>query len=726
MLQSIVIKETSKKKRQVLFASFAMECSLCLEKFQDPRNLPCGHTFCDQCLQKLVKSSGRKDFECSLCRKIWQIPQGGLNALPKNYVAEGFKNVLPSNTVCILANAGNLHEEAEYFCVDCWDAMCASCSKAHTQTKFTSNHTLKLMKEVTRNDVEQHRKQMATKCANHSNQDVVVYCNNCKEIACTICCVTKHSKHDCIELSKADSEFIKEINDVLIKGQNMKRDLQIEIAELNNAYKNLTKLRMIAINVVLSTTAELKQKFRAAYEEVLQRIDEVQSTTVNLIEKHLEDEFKDELKAFDHHEHALTLHNALCESLLSSSSTVVNRAERMNNVMSQVIMPRKSLLLQHKIEDQIKSLVATANYKFIFEPNTKHTFTMPSVNFYKSFKILSDRRSEVAHSKRDHSVTKFFEKEKTESSKLKSKNSGAMSQLLPAIKNNSKDDNILGVHFFENKMTCSFQGDVYIISIDNETSSREIKGYSAENAVLLIDNEIIISSLNELKTVSLMQTGVSSSCQISQVHGLYVVANDNVLLAANDGIYNTVNRGRSWYRVFAMPDKTVCYKVVQVKETLPITTKSTVYSLWIIEQILTSPGVFLKTEGRTEMCLSSYSSFTSSRNLMTGLKRIVADNSPKVSTLSHLAWDGNDVVMMSDYHNHEIHMYSVKSKLYLGKLPIQSPKHILHPTGLHFNVDYNLLFVGLADRKCVSVYTYEVSEKNKNNDIHCFEISVKI
>lgn len=34
--------------------SSVLECPVCMEKFTDPRILPCGHTFCRQCLERLV------------------------------------------------------------------------------------------------------------------------------------------------------------------------------------------------------------------------------------------------------------------------------------------------------------------------------------------------------------------------------------------------------------------------------------------------------------------------------------------------------------------------------------------------------------------------------------------------------------------------------------------------------------------------------------------------
>ncbi len=45
-------------------------CGKCNEKFDEPRNLPCGKTVCNSCIQTLVKTTDKKDnsFKCSMCQ----------------------------------------------------------------------------------------------------------------------------------------------------------------------------------------------------------------------------------------------------------------------------------------------------------------------------------------------------------------------------------------------------------------------------------------------------------------------------------------------------------------------------------------------------------------------------------------------------------------------------------------------------------------------------------
>lgn len=65
-----------------------VKCTVCLELFEDPRLLCCGHTFCLSCLSQLAVKSKGKNVECPMCRAIHKLDKNGVQALCKNrYVA---------------------------------------------------------------------------------------------------------------------------------------------------------------------------------------------------------------------------------------------------------------------------------------------------------------------------------------------------------------------------------------------------------------------------------------------------------------------------------------------------------------------------------------------------------------------------------------------------------------------------------------------------------------
>jgi len=61
-------------------------CSICLEVFDNPKSLPCFHTFCLKCLQGYYDDKRPGDKVCCPpCRKDFWIPSYGCDGLPHNF-----------------------------------------------------------------------------------------------------------------------------------------------------------------------------------------------------------------------------------------------------------------------------------------------------------------------------------------------------------------------------------------------------------------------------------------------------------------------------------------------------------------------------------------------------------------------------------------------------------------------------------------------------------------
>ena len=105
-------------------------CSLCLDRFNDPRILSCFHTFCRDCLKHyLTKSTFSAylgtSFDCPLCRTRNHLPSGGVDSLQKNfYLDEPVKQeVEPSFQMC----AVHPKEDLRFFCCSCRQCICRDC-----------------------------------------------------------------------------------------------------------------------------------------------------------------------------------------------------------------------------------------------------------------------------------------------------------------------------------------------------------------------------------------------------------------------------------------------------------------------------------------------------------------------------------------------------------------------------------------------------------------------
>ena len=111
-----------------------MECPSCYELFNEknriPRNLRCGHTFCQDCLQILEKS---KKFNCPICR-FQNGPFSSID-LPRNYIAlqlAGKEERKKETDLCRIHKT----EYLRLFCHTCGEGICPECIVEHSGHSF--------------------------------------------------------------------------------------------------------------------------------------------------------------------------------------------------------------------------------------------------------------------------------------------------------------------------------------------------------------------------------------------------------------------------------------------------------------------------------------------------------------------------------------------------------------------------------------------------------------
>ena len=70
---------SSMKPRQDLTS--LLECSVCLEIFDDPRTLHCLYSFCKKCLENFVKGKPKDQLNCPVCRCKFTLDKEGKRLL---------------------------------------------------------------------------------------------------------------------------------------------------------------------------------------------------------------------------------------------------------------------------------------------------------------------------------------------------------------------------------------------------------------------------------------------------------------------------------------------------------------------------------------------------------------------------------------------------------------------------------------------------------------------
>ncbi|XP_050388480.1 uncharacterized protein LOC126807750 isoform X1 [Patella vulgata] len=141
------------------------ECTICLETFDEPKLLPCFHTFCKKCLTAHIKRNKRKGnvFPCPNCRTHVKVPPKEADGFQTNFyviAARSSEELLKSRLLEISTVVSNSGKDGEDGCL--FEQPCPK-----------------------------HRKQ---------NQMLQFYCSKCDIPICLHCKLTSHEGHDTRDL----------------------------------------------------------------------------------------------------------------------------------------------------------------------------------------------------------------------------------------------------------------------------------------------------------------------------------------------------------------------------------------------------------------------------------------------------------------------------------------------------------------------------------------------
>ena len=59
-----------------------LNCPVCYETYKKPKYLPCHHSYCEGCMEKLQTGP---NIICPECRETSAVPAGGVKDLPNNF-----------------------------------------------------------------------------------------------------------------------------------------------------------------------------------------------------------------------------------------------------------------------------------------------------------------------------------------------------------------------------------------------------------------------------------------------------------------------------------------------------------------------------------------------------------------------------------------------------------------------------------------------------------------
>ena len=183
------------------------QCKICENELkEDARILPCGHSFCFQCIFDNFKTSQTcSRCEFSFTRSVEELPLNvpfihwkSLNNSQLNNNNNNNNNINNNNEPVKINNNNDINKnkcyeceikEAIIYCEECEHVLCGDCTEKIHSLKVMRNHS-----QVLIGIFPSKKKKQNLQCQKHIEKKKKLYCRDCSLFICTLC-VKDHTKH---------------------------------------------------------------------------------------------------------------------------------------------------------------------------------------------------------------------------------------------------------------------------------------------------------------------------------------------------------------------------------------------------------------------------------------------------------------------------------------------------------------------------------------------------
>ncbi|XP_066298988.1 tripartite motif-containing protein 3-like [Branchiostoma lanceolatum] len=345
-----------------------LTCPVCLSLYEEPKLLPCFHTFCRMCIEVLANKSGGRNFQCPLYRSDVKLPcpvrSGGVDKLSSNFYINKLLDFRKlrlskmSQVQCQMCKSGT---QAAAVCGDCTFLLCQNCVSAHRNTTVLQDHAI-----ITLNDLENPtmRSQYARQiyCPRHPGQRTTFYCEPCATLVCIACTVDEHrpgENHDPREVEKVAPKYRASVEGVMKKTEAV-------VTKINQQVKTLDK----ELTATTENCDQEKKNIEKHYEDLISKLQKEKQemiTKVDKVKRDRKDELIREKEEITRELHETNEGLAFCQNILDRDNKI------------------ELLSLRQQMEERLRQLASqqTGTSNRTLEGHTRVTFqptSMPQVS----------------------------------------------------------------------------------------------------------------------------------------------------------------------------------------------------------------------------------------------------------------------------------------------------------------------------------------------------------
>lgn len=358
-----------------------VSCSVCMNSFNDPKQLPCLHSFCLPCLKNILRTSGRHDIiKCPDCRTECEVPESGnLEELPTNFRINSLLDVLAikecdtSGVKC-----GNCEEKSAQssYCFHCCAFWCDECVSAHNIIRVNKDHRVLALKDFEDQDIsEVLKRSVFCPKPGHEKRELEFFCKICNVAICNACALIDHDGH-----AKTLVEEVANERRVALKYfiEFEKERLQKMKRKISNFDEKVLKIQENAADVERSVQ-QFADKLKSVIEEKKKKIVLEVKKQVKESLQHLEVGIGENERQVKITERALEIAETLLKQ--SPDADII----RPNKFIDQILQQKQEGQVDERNDPAISSSGSFSEYDFVKNQKLFESVRNENIGTFKCF-----------------------------------------------------------------------------------------------------------------------------------------------------------------------------------------------------------------------------------------------------------------------------------------------------------------------------------------------------
>ena len=327
--------------KDVKMATDNLSCPVCYQLFKNPKYLPCHHSYCEQCLEKMQVQS---KIICPECRQEAIVPPGGVKDLDNNF----FINRLVDEFILKRKVEGEAEVKCDEchgedpvvtFCPGCTMFLCHICNECHKRSIKSRDHGIIPLTELrSKKDVTIQPKPKAMMCREH-DIELLFYCETCDQLVCMYCTVKDHIGHNHDTVKKMVGKHKEELKKITAPLQEMMRGL---FDTHDNIEKMRKKIRQQGDEVNKKIDQHYDgviQKLMEQREQLKQQVHDTVSQKVKAVTTQLEEVEYAQAEVLSMKELNDAVEKSSDQEVLSIKKQVIDRMQHITNKCRKVNLP---------------------------------------------------------------------------------------------------------------------------------------------------------------------------------------------------------------------------------------------------------------------------------------------------------------------------------------------------------------------------------------------------